>query len=197
MMKTSMLLICLLSIVYGYTIEDMTPEQKQWKAEHDPMELLNITEQYIVNAKRIQNFRASVQGVLFSGVFSDNAVLQREPYHAALYGIADTPNTPITLNMIDQSTNKITKYNTNSMKNGDWKITLPLTYKNGGNFTFVASCAGCNGNFSDRIVNVTFGDVFYCAGQVKLIFISIVTHFCIDQLLERVYKLYINAFVTE
>ena len=181
--SASMLLvniICLFVTIYGnygWNIEDMSPEALKWKMDHRPMELLNITEQLRINSKRIKDFRANLQGVVFSGVFTDNTVLQREPYHASLYGAADTPNTPITLNMIDQSTNKITKYNANSMKNGDWRITLPLTYKNGGNYTFVASCAGCKGNLSSTIVNVTFGDIFYCSGQVKLIsFLSFSNH---------------------
>ena len=163
-------LVCLFSISYGYNIEDLTPEQRRWKEEHNPMELLNITEQYRINAERIRKFRATAQGALFSGVFTDNAVLQREPYHASLYGIADTPNTPITLSMVDEDTKKITKYNANSMKNGDWKITLPLTYQNGGNYTFTVSCAGCKApNMTTTITNVTFGDIYFCAGQVLFI----------------------------
>ena len=145
----------------------MSPQERRWKEVHNPMELLNITEQYRLNAKRIANFRASVQGALFSGVFTDNSVLQREPYKAALYGVVDKPNTAVTLTMTDEDTKKITKYNANSMKNGDWKITLPNTYPNGGNFTFTVSCAGCyNTSVSTTITNITFGDVYFCAGQV-------------------------------
>ena len=145
----------------------MTPEQRRWKEEHNPMELLNYTEQYRINAKRMANFRASIQGALFSGVFTDNGVLQRAPYKSSLYGVVDKPNTLVTLTMINEDTKKINKYNANSMANGDWKITLPNTYPNGGNFSFMVSCAGCNSpNMTTTITNVTFGDVYFCAGQV-------------------------------
>ena len=164
-------LVTLLSIFVfanGYRIEDMTPEQRAWKQEHNPLELLTIAEQLEYNAKRMANFRATIQGALFSGVFTDNAVLQREPYKSSLYGAVDTPNTPVTLTMINEDTKKINKYNANSMENGDWKITLPNTYPNGGNFSFTVSCAGCQSpNMTTTITNITFGDVYLCAGQVS------------------------------
>ena len=135
---------------------------KKWKED-----LLAITSQRDINDKILARFRADTEGVLFSGVFTDNAVLQREPYQASLYGIADTAYTMITLEMIDEDTNNITKYTTTSMYNGDWKVTLPSTYPNGGNYTFTVSCANCSyPDSTDTIVNVTFGDIIFCAGQV-------------------------------
>eukprot|EP01084_Bolivina_argentea_P088129 159117_1 len=165
----SKLLVLLVNLVYCLCAHrELTPLERKWKEDHNPMELLSIEEQIEINSKQIKDFRANVAGALFSGVFTDNAVLQRQPYHASLYGVADTGSTPITLTMTDEDTKKISKYNANSMKNGDWKIGLPLTYKNGGNYTFKVSCAGCKSSVSDTIVNVTFGDVFFCAGQSNM-----------------------------
>ena len=149
----------------------LTPAEKAWMQKHNPMELKSIDEQFEINTKRMTEFRANLEGVVFSGVFTDNSVLQRQPFYASLYGAADTPNTAITLTMTDDNTQKTTKYNTKSMDNGDWKVTLSETFQNGGDYTFMVECDGCKVQSSDRITNVTFGDVIFCAGQVSNSFI--------------------------
>ncbi len=57
------------------------------------MELLQVSEQMGINAAKLKQFRASITGVIFSGVLADYYVLQRAPAFASLYGAADTPNT--------------------------------------------------------------------------------------------------------
>lgn len=50
-----------------------------------------------------------------------------------------------------------------------WKALLPPTVA-GGNFTITAICSGCNGNSTLTLQSVTFGDVWYCSGQVSFSF---------------------------
>eukprot|EP01084_Bolivina_argentea_P160656 279725_1 len=123
----------------------------------------------------IIDFRENLQGIAYSGVFSNNAVLQREPNHAAIYGICDA-NVSIKLTLINEqelsdTTNKNAKdiFTTISMDNGDWKIIFPKTYENGGNYTVLVQCNECIGNPKNAtLYNITFGDVYFCAGQSNM-----------------------------
>ena len=47
-----------------------------------------------------------------------------------------------------------------------WKAELPVQ-KSGGNYTLTASSPQLGSNSSARIVDVTFGDVWFCSGQVS------------------------------
>lgn len=58
---------------------------------------------------------------------------------------------------------------TTSMDNGDWKILLNEAMPNGGNYTLSLECPDCASPDSmDTLYNVTFGDVYYCAGQSNM-----------------------------
>ena len=47
-----------------------------------------------------------------------------------------------------------------------WKALLPAMPA-GGNFTITATCSGCEGNSTLVLRSATFGDVWYCSGQVR------------------------------
>eukprot|EP01083_Nonionella_stella_P283646 965456_1 len=115
-------------------------------------------------------------GVMFSGVFTNNTVLQREPHLAALYGTCDTTNTSITLR-IHNTITQHTQYHstTSNPHNGDWKILLSHPYPNGGNYILTVQCDNCQGTPKNAsIYNVTFGDVYFCSGQSNM---NIEVHF--------------------
>merc|ERR1719295_366975 len=116
-------------------------------------------------------FRKELEGVVFSGVFSDNTVLQREPYHSALFGASDTPHTAISLTVSGQQLEgRSYSDSVQSMtdSNGDWKVVLRDAMPNGGNYSVTVQCPRCGGNGSDSLHNVTFGDVYYCSGQSNM-----------------------------
>jgi hypothetical protein len=49
-----------------------------------------------------------------------------------------------------------------------WKALLP-PMPAGGNFTITATCQGCKGAPAPLVLDgVTFGDVWYCSGQVSV-----------------------------
>eukprot|EP01084_Bolivina_argentea_P085147 153898_1 len=122
--------------------------------------------------KLLTNFRAAIKGVIFSGVFTNNTILQREPYISALYGAADKSNTKVTLTINGKDSNGNAYNNvlsTNSYINGDWKILLNSPMKPGGNYTFNIACDSCNNpSIDDTLYNITFGDVYYCSGQSNM-----------------------------
>jgi len=108
-------------------------------------------------------------GVFFSGSFSNGTVLQRGTDKggnpASVYGRAPPKSSvTLTLNQEDGSYSKAATISAAS--NGDWKWTLPEPMKAGGNFTFVVSCDQCTQKAF--MFNVTFGDVWFCAGQSNM-----------------------------
>ena len=110
-------------------------------------------------------------GIVFSGVFTNNIILQREPYYSSIYGTCDTSNTSIILYLQSNDNDNMDIYSTISMINGDWKILLNKTYKNGGNYTITVICNECNGTMIDNqksLYNVTFGDIYFCSGQSNM-----------------------------
>eukprot|EP01083_Nonionella_stella_P200077 733099_1 len=120
----------------------------------------------------LRNFTDNKSGVAFSGIFTNKTVLQREPHLAALYGTCDTLNTSIILSIRNTITQHMhTEYHTTTSNpsNGDWKVILPHTYPNGGNYSITVQCSNCQGNpRTATIYNITFGDVFFCAGQSNM-----------------------------
>ena len=103
-------------------------------------------------------------------------VLQQSPAMAAVYGIvgstrtsSDAPRIVVTVTATP-STDRTTRghpYTVNATITGTtWKALLHPT-EAGGNYSITAACtAGCRG--SATIVDVTFGDVYYCAGQSNM-----------------------------
>eukprot|EP01084_Bolivina_argentea_P265945 450930_1 len=155
-------------------IDFMTEEAIKWTNETSPFELLDPYERRRLSDKMLFQFRSTLTGVTFSGVFGDNAVLQREPYLSALYGACDTPHTAIALDIAQMDGAYEDTLTTTSDANGDWKIIFNDAMPNGGNYTVTVSCGACTPSSptlttaSDVLYNVTFGDVYYCAGQSNM-----------------------------
>ena len=118
-------------------------------------------------------------------------VLQQSPAKAAVYGIttASTGITSVNVSVIDNTNMSHVLYTVPAELNtvqqpvgpeyvGMGDVTIYPTWKAllnpmplGGNYTIVASCAGCTqtGEFSVvNITNVTFGDVWHCSGQSNM-----------------------------
>ena len=102
----------------------------------------------------------------FSGVFSDNVVLQRATptapkTQAAVYGSGAAPGATVTVKLspgadMDDETEV---FATTAGADGSWKALLSPKPA-GGDFTLTAS-AGASG--SAALSKVTFGDVWFCA----------------------------------
>ena len=110
----------------------------------------------------------------FAGVFGDNAVLQRGPSRAALYGSVPPGAFPpgATVGVSLQSAAGGTPVTSVGViaPDGSWKTVLSqgLESAGGGNYSVTATCHGCVDLPFMRpvqIVNVTFGDLWMCSGQ--------------------------------
>ena len=107
----------------------------------------------------------------FSGGFAHNAVLQRAPLRAALYGASGrnfTSGTPISLSFmgVDGGGARVNlTLPTASGADGTWKVLLP-PFPAGGNFTARVSCPLCvGGPATAEIHSLQFGEVILCAGR--------------------------------
>ena len=104
-------------------------------------------------------------GVHFASVFSSNAVLQRAPARAALYGVVWPPpaSFKIMVTLVPAIDGK-TAFAADVVGNGTWKVLLPPAPA-GGNFSASASCTSCTNTTGPTLYNLTFGDVWFCSGQ--------------------------------
>ena len=108
------------------------------------------------------------EGLLnFSNVFSDEMVLQMEPASAAVYGYfsGTSPAAKVTVTVSSGTHESYSVDATVDSTKGTWKAFLKPTAA-GGSYRIVAACAsGCSGQAT--IEDITFGSVWYCAGQVS------------------------------
>ena len=110
--------------------------------------------------------------VLFSGVFSDHAVLQRAPQHATVFGTA-APGATITVAL----SNAALKYtytvetavavSEDPAIHGTWKALLPPRPAGVG-YTVEARCDTCANKTAAMLVDVAMGDVWLCSGQSNM-----------------------------
>ena len=100
---------------------------------------------------------------VFSTVFSDFAVLQRQPYHAAVYGLAVSgASVTVTVDppLDGEDGKKSNKFTATVFEDGSWKTLLPPT-RAGGDYTVSVACtAGCASSNSSTLNHVTFGDIW-------------------------------------
>ena len=108
----------------------------------------------------------------FSNVFGDHAVLQMAPAKTAVYGYIGTNATAdatVAVTVASTAGAEAVSYTVNALINaadGTWKAYLKPGAA-GGAYTITAACThGCTGSAS--IGDVTFGDVWYCAGQSNM-----------------------------
>ena len=103
--------------------------------------------------------------VCFSGNFAHNAVLQRAPQHAAIYGASGTNysvGTPMTLTLFGAAPSGAAynkSFPTTSMADGTWKVLLDAMPA-WGNYSATISCPLCTGGATSATIHsLTFGDV--------------------------------------
>ena len=121
-----------------------------------------------------------IAGMHFSGVFTDNAVLQKsDSQAAAVYGVSFREATKISASVsvlveeagkasytLKAEVRPVPGHNNNVT----WKALLRPHSEQGGNLTITATCASCSSNATlntAQIQDVTYGDVWFCSGQVK------------------------------
>ena len=123
-------------------------------------------------------------GVSFSGVFASQMVLQRAPAQAAVYGWCGdvgrgaqlfsrcnfTSGATVEITMkaaaVDSASAVAFTTKTPITSDGTWKALLPATAA-GGSWTISAACTGCGNTSASVLEDVTFGDVYFCSGQVS------------------------------
>ena len=150
-------------------VDFLTQEYDAYNEQNHRYKLLDKYEQRRVSDEFVHKIRASLQGAVFSGVFSNNSVLQREPYVSAVYGAADTANVGVSLTIKQMDGDYQDTLSANTDANGDWKVLLQDTRPNGGNYTLTVECGKCASPQAVSVLyNVTFGDVYYCSGQSNM-----------------------------
>eukprot|EP01083_Nonionella_stella_P016835 46991_1 len=137
--------------------------------QYEPYRLRTASENIVIFEAELAKYKATLVGAQFAGVFTNNTVLQRDK-RAAVYGLSDTANTSITLSIKDLATGQSETHTTRSMVNADWKVLLPKTYPNGGNYSLTVQCQACSkgAGSNQTIYNITFGDVYFCSGQSNM-----------------------------
>jgi hypothetical protein len=111
--------------------------------------------------------------VLFSAVFSGGMVLQRAPQTASVFGTA-TPGAFVTVRLSGPNNFSFTcapvavASASDLSLHGTWKTLLPAVSAGFG-YNASATCDGCTNASapSALLVDVGFGDVFLCSGQVR------------------------------
>lgn len=108
-------------------------------------------------------------GTHFASVFSSNAVLQREPAKAALYGrVLPSVNTMTKVTVtVSPAIQGETSFVVNVNADGSWKVLLPAA-KAGGNYSASAACSDCANTSATILYNLTFGDIWFCSGQSNM-----------------------------
>ena len=108
----------------------------------------------------------------FSNVFGDHAALQMAPAKTIVYGYIGTnatADTTVAVTIASTAGAEAVSYTVNALINaadGTWKAYLKPGAA-GGVYAITAGCThGCTGTAS--IADVTFGDVWYCAGQSNM-----------------------------
>jgi hypothetical protein len=117
------------------------------------------------------------QPVLCIGApISSNAVLQREPAKAAITGSVPpgwgAARMTVTVTLVDEDGGaKGASVAADVRPDNTWKVLLPPRPAFG-NYSLTATCTtGCSGpnaTASKALVNLTFGDVYVCAGQSNM-----------------------------
>lgn len=113
--------------------------------------------------------------VTFNSTQSSFMVLQQAPAKSAVYGVVGTPSTTalsptITVTVQDTASGGASYIVQASITNNgtEWKALLNPSSGPGGDFTITATCTGCANSTAAVLEHVTFGDVWYCAGQSNM-----------------------------
>jgi sialate O-acetylesterase len=108
-------------------------------------------------------------GTHFAMCFTDNAILQRAPAQAALYGrVAPLPPAGATVEVtVTPSLGGKSSFPAQMFGDGTWKVLLPPTQA-GGSYSATAACAKCANTTATTINNLAFGDIWVCSGQSNM-----------------------------
>jgi sialate O-acetylesterase len=112
-------------------------------------------------------------GICFSRSLGSSMVLQQAPAKACVYGMLGAGGTGATVKISSNISSTIAFAVDAEVRDGGlaggghWKACL-APQKSGGDFTITATCTGCPSTAIATIEHVTFGDVWYCAGQSNM-----------------------------
>ena len=108
------------------------------------------------------------QPVRFFSGLTDWAVLQRAPDAANVFGTLGDGGTAARVT-VSSETGTDSMYEVAAVTDGHaWKATLKPTPSGGGDVTITVTCTGCTNQTAAVLRHVTFGDVYYCAGQSNM-----------------------------
>lgn len=174
MMIAFPLLLLIISFKFQNMAAAMSEPKVEWRRDNDG------------NKYKPARYPDDKAGTFFSGVFSDNVVLQRLPARSAVYGvvIGASLSTSVTITVSDRSSaikRKASYSRAASFVNVDatsstaagglyatWKAFLSPTSP-GGNYSISVSCEECvNSTMKSTLYNVTFGDIWFCSGQSNM-----------------------------
>jgi len=125
----------------------------------------------------------------FDPEFGKGVVLQRAPLGSSINGTVDSFASSVDVKLVDSDTGaEVTTISAtlgvilpnfelaeSTMRRMTWHAHLPLMPA-GGHFKLSASCTGCFGHPAPiTLEDVTFGDVWICAGRVSIISIQSIT----------------------
>jgi hypothetical protein len=125
------------------------------------------------------NVNGPASTLCLAAPFSDNAVLQREPAMAAITGsvpdgYGDGGHMAVTVTLTDESEEDQGRgAAVSAVVRADrtWKALLPPRPAFG-NYSITAQCtsgcSGANASYVAALLNLTFGDVYVCAGQSNM-----------------------------
>ncbi|KAJ9456122.1 hypothetical protein DIPPA_18274 [Diplonema papillatum] len=109
---------------------------------------------------------AAAASINFDTHLQDHMVLQRAPAAASVYGYFSAPGAAVDVRVtVDDGAQSYTVPAKTAGSN--WTALLQPEAA-GGSYKIVVNCSGCTGNATDTIVDVTFGDVWYCSGQSNM-----------------------------
>jgi|EP01043_Picozoa_sp_COSAG02_P012906 hypothetical protein len=108
------------------------------------------------------------QPVRFFSGLTDWAVLQRAPDAANVFGMLGEGGTAAKVT-VSSETGTESMYEVAAVTDGHaWKATLKPTPSGGGDVTITVTCTGCTNQTAAVLRHVSFGDVYYCAGQSNM-----------------------------
>jgi len=109
-------------------------------------------------------------GVAFAGSFSDYTVLQKG-VAAAVHGVVTDPAAAAATVTVSVAEAGAPAYNVTAevvtLGSGaaSWKALLHPHATQGGDLTVTAACVGCANGTTATLRHLTYGDVWFCAGQ--------------------------------
>ena len=113
---------------------------------------------------------AAAVGISFNSSFGSYMVLQQQPAKACVFGQLGEGGSAATVRIsgTGAAATAFEPYEVHAEVSGSaWKACLNPAAA-GGSHTLTATCTGCTNTSAAVIEHVTFGDVWYCGGQVSL-----------------------------